>query len=551
METTVNHALQGAGEPPGRANRAALHDSLLSLAVYQGSRVAAMLLTAALLVAINYEVFSRYVFNSPTIWATEYSAYFVVAITFVGAAFAVARDSHIRVTLLLDKVSARARGQIETLAAWLPVVLVLLAAWKTLEFVRAEYLAGTRDFGLLATAMWVPQSAVAIGYVGLLIALALEARKLAGQVSALRSWGGAAALGACALLLCGSAFGLVATRPAQGVAWAVAAVLVASAAWSGAIATLRLLGFAALPVAAYYLASGASLGWQAAALVGVMLYLLFAGIRVAFALGLLGLLGIVFWLPSPTVRVLAERSWSAVHSFELSAIPMFVLMGALLVKSEASGDMFAAMRALFGRVRGGFAFASIGAAGIFAAVSGSSLATAATLGRVAGPEMLDRGYSSRLAFGVLAAGGTLGIIIPPSIAMIVYGSLAGVPITNLFIAGVIPGIVLMILFALVVLGWSIVQPQAAPPARPYSWREKLRNLRAIVPFVLLMVAVLGALYLGVATPTEAGAVGAVAALLLCQWRGALQWRQLVETLEETALVTSFLLLIAVGASQMS
>ncbi|MCM5682734.1 TRAP transporter large permease subunit [Schlegelella sp. S2-27] len=536
-----------------QGNRAGQVQAWLAGAVYNGSRGVAVALVAALLFSINHEVFARYLFNSPTVWVTEYSTYFVVAITFVGAAFAVSRDSHIRVTLWLDHLPADRRRRAELAGAWLALLAVVLIAWKAAEFVHGEYLAGTRDFGLLATPMWVPQSAVAVGYFTLLLALALEACRLAGTTAPARRWAGGAAIALCTAALFAHSFG---TLPGglsahQGVWLAVAALCVASAAWCGLADTARLLAFAALPVGGYYLSAQAPLGWQAAVLVGTMLYLLFAGVRVAFVLSLLGVLGILFWMPSPSLRVLAERSWSAVHTFELSAIPMFVLMGALLVKSDASGEMFGAMRALFGRVRGAFAFASIGAAGVFAAVSGSSLATAATLGRVAGPEMVDQGYDNRLAYGVLAAGGTLGIMIPPSIAMIVYGSLAGVPVTNLFMAGVLPGLLLMALFAVVVCAWIVLRPQDAPAARSYTLTEKWRSLRGVVPFLLLMAAVLGTLYLGIATPTEAGAVGAVAALVLCALRGKLGRRMLVEALEETALVTSFLLLIAVGASQMS
>lgn len=552
METTLQpHAPAGSTDDlaPG-SGHGSPHRTWLSLAVSEGSRWLVVAFTVTLLLIINYEVFARYLFNAPTVWVTEYSTYLVAAMAFLGAAFAVVRDSHIRVTLLLDAVSGARRRRLDQLSAATALLVTLVLAWKSLEFVHGEFTAGTRDFGLMATPMWVPQSVVALGYLGLLLALALQVHHLGGRVGGWRCAPGVVALVLATTVLYGHALGLLPLSPWWGLGGCVAAVLVAVVAWDGWAGVARWLGFACVPVAAYAWSADAPLLWQAMALVLTMLYLLFAGVRVAFVLTLSGLLGVVFWLPSPMLRVLAERSWSAVHTFELSAIPMFVLMGALLVKSEASGDMFAAMRALMGRVRGGFAFASIGAAGIFAAVSGSSLATAATLGRVAGPQMLDHGYDVRLAYGVLAAGGTLGIMIPPSIAMIVYGSLAGVPVTQLFMAGIVPGVVLMGLFALVVWGWLLVRPQAAPPARAYSWREKLDSLKGVIPFMALMACVLGALYFGVATPTEVGAVGALAALGLCHWRRTLDWRALVESLEETALVTSFLLLIAVGAAQM-
>lgn len=525
-------------------------DGRAAALVHQGTRWLVVALATVLLLIINYEVFARYLFNAPTVWVMEYSTYLVAAMTFIGAAFALARDSHIRVTLLLDALPPQGRQRLDYLGAATALLVTLVLAWKSIEFVHGEYEAGTRDFGLMATPMWVPQSVMAVGYLLLVLALALQMRHLAGSSSAIKSMTGGLLLALTLTLLAGQALHLWPLGAVAGLGLIALTVLALSMLWSGVARTLLLVGFVLPPVLVYAVTTDATPAWQAAALVATMLYLLFAGVRVAFVLTWLGLLGVVFWLPSPMVRVLAERAWSAVHTFELSSIPMFVLMGALLVKSEASDDMFGAMRALLGRVRGGLAFASIGAAGIFAAVSGSSLATAATLGRVAGPQMLDQGYSTRLAYGVLAAGGTLGIMIPPSIAMIVYGSLAGVPVTQLFIAGIVPGIVLMLLFALVVLGWLLYDPKAAPPAHAFTWREKLHSLRGVAPFVALMGCVLGALYLGIATPTEAGAVGALAALLLCRWRGTLTVRQFIDTLEETALVTSFLLLIAVGASQM-
>jgi tripartite ATP-independent transporter DctM subunit len=205
----------------------------------------------------------------------------------------------------------------------------------------------------------------------------------------------------------------------------------------------------------------------------------------------------------------------------------------------------------FGRVPGGIAYASVGASTIFAAVSGSSLATAATLGTVACPEMTRRGYSIRLSYGVVAAGATLGILIPPSIAMIIYGTTVGAPVTVLFIAGIVPGLLLTIAFMAGVLVWSKLVPGAAPAGEAYTMADKLRALLGTLPFVVLIVAVLGSLYAGIATPTEAGAIGAAVALVLCLLRRRLTPATLYETALETVRVTSFLLLIVVGASILS
>ncbi|MGB7243454.1 MAG: TRAP transporter large permease, partial [Sulfitobacter sp.] len=193
----------------------------------------------------------------------------------------------------------------------------------------------------------------------------------------------------------------------------------------------------------------------------------------------------------------------------------------------------------------------IGASGVFAAVSGSSVATAATMGAVACPEMTQRGYSPKLTYGVIAAGGTLGILIPPSIAMIVYGTTVGAPVTTLFIAGIVPGLLLMLSFMAVVFIWSMAIPGAAPVGQRYPLNEKLATTIGVLPFIGLILLVLGSLYLGIATPTEAGGIGSVFALILCAWRGKLTWSMLFETSLETVKVTSFLLMIVVGASILS
>jgi tripartite ATP-independent transporter DctM subunit len=173
------------------------------------------------------------------------------------------------------------------------------------------------------------------------------------------------------------------------------------------------------------------------------------------------------------------------------------------------------------------------------------------MGKVAAPEMVARGYSSRLTYGVIGAGATLGILIPPSIAMIIYGTTAGVPVTQLFIAGIIPGLLLSACFMAGVFVWSLLQPEATPPGDAYPLGEKIRGSLAVLPFVLIIVAVLGSLYFGIATPSEAGGVGVAASLVVCLLRGMLTPRAMAEIALETVRITSFLLLIVVGAAIMS
>src|SRR5690606_14740133 len=210
--------------------------------------------------------------------------------------------------------------------------------------------------------------------------------------------------------------------------------------------------------------------------------------------------------------------------------------------------MFDSLVRWFGRTPGGLAHASAGASAIFAAVSGSSIATAATLGKVACPEMIERGYSPRLTYGVTGAGATLGILIPPSIPMIIYGTTVGASVTHLFMGGVLPGLLLMSMFMLTALVWALGWRGSAPVARAYTLKEKLVSSTGMVPFAAIIFVVLGSMYAGIATPTEAAAIGALAAYVLCLVRKKIDVGGLFAVALDTAKVSAMLLLIVVGAS---
>jgi tripartite ATP-independent transporter DctM subunit len=298
-----------------------------------------------------------------------------------------------------------------------------------------------------------------------------------------------------------------------------------------------------------------SLGLSATLMVLLLLLFLFSGVRVAFALGIIGLLGLVFLLPglkSPE-RMMATIAWSAINTFTLTPVPLFVLMGEFLVLARLDQSIFGTLSLWLGNIRASLCHATTVSCALFAAMSGSSLATAATLGLVAAPEMLKRGYSKGLTYGSIAAGGTLGILIPPSITMIIYGNLAGVSIGHCFIAGVIPGILCMVTFILLVDIWSRVRPGSMPMVESSKIKMKVKlfeSLRMIPPFIIIF-AVLGGIYLGVTTPTEAGAIGALCAFILCLMTRTLSWSSLWKVLLSTVRTTSFIMLIVAGASIVS
>jgi tripartite ATP-independent transporter DctM subunit len=319
-------------------------------------------------------------------------------------------------------------------------------------------------------------------------------------------------------------------------------------AWSGLRTTLHVVFLLGVLAALYWLVRGQPLTLVGTLLVVSMIFLLLFGVRIALALGLVGMLGVFFLLSRPQLSLMAERAWSSTNTFTLSAVPMFIFMGGLLLRSGIVSGMFDSLVRWFGRTPGGLAHASAGASAVFAAVSGSSIATAATLGKVACPEMIERGYSPRLTYGVTGAGATLGILIPPSIPMIIYGTTVGASVTHLFMAGILPGLLLMSMFMLAALVWALGWRGAAPMGRAYSLKEKLLASTGMVPFAAIIFIVLGSMYAGIATPTEAAAIGAAAAYVLCLIRGKINMAGLFEVAMDTAKVTAMLLLIVVGAS---
>lgn len=510
------------------------------------SRLLGMLSVFAMLVAICIEVLSRSLLGTATIWVTEVTTYLVVVTTFIGAAFAESRGANVRIELLVDSLRPHRRQVLMSALRWIATAAVLVALWRFADFLTQNYASGARSWSLLNTPLWIPQTSALVGLTGLSCVLALggsPARHKAGYVLFL--------IVLTVVLLDGLQLIHIGVSPPQGVALIAAATLLIALLCSGFTVAATAVGVIAPILVAFLLASGASLGVKSALLIGALFVLLLSGLPVTFSLMATGIITMVMWFPPSSLNYVGERAWEAVNIFELAAIPMFVLMGSVLVRSNASTEMFMATKVGMGRIRGGLAHASVLASGIFAAVSGSSLATAATMGRVAAPEMLNEGYRPELTFGVLAAGGTLGILIPPSIAMIIYGPLAGVPVTELFMAGVLPGCLMMAVFSLVVVLWLTIDRNAAPAGTGYSLIEKLTALKGVLPFVLLMVIVLGSLYAGIATPTEAGAVGVLGAVLISVLRGTFSLREMLAALEESALATSFLLMIAVGAAVMS
>jgi tripartite ATP-independent transporter DctM subunit len=309
-------------------------------------------------------------------------------------------------------------------------------------------------------------------------------------------------------------------------------------------------------------------------IIGVMGIVLFmTGMPIAFALGLTAITSILLFLDPSEFELFGKFLYDATNDFGLLAIPLFVLMGNMFGGSTASKQLFAAGEAWLSRIRGGLGMSSVLACSVFAALTGSSPATSAAIGRIAIPGMQERGYSSRIAAGAIAAGGTLGILIPPSVTLILYGIAAEVSIGQLFAAGIIPGILVTILFCIwIFIAVTREQRQAAKQPVPatatpagagagvgahqqiatpgaytapvYTWSQRFSSLVKVLPFLALILAILGVLYTGIATPSEAAAVGVVLVILLIgvAYRG-LTGRQFLHVLLETTNQSTMILTI--------
>ena len=283
-----------------------------------------------------------------------------------------------------------------------------------------------------------------------------------------------------------------------------------------------------------------------------LLFLLFAlGLEISISLGLAGVVGLLY-LKGWTVGmgVVGSIAWTNATSFSFIAVPLFVFMSGILLHSGIGKGLFTAVARWVGFLPGGLAVASIFSCAIFAAVSGSSVATAATIGMIAIPEMERRGYGRPLIIGSIAAGGTLGILIPPSVPMIIYGVMTETSVGHLYMAGIIPGIVLALMFAVYVVVYALIWPEKAPRVAEDrgSFRDKLRSFGEVAPVAILIFVVLGSMYLGIVTPTEASALGSVVSMLLAFWYGNLSWRALDQTFRETVRTTSMVMLIILFAA---
>ena len=284
-------------------------------------------------------------------------------------------------------------------------------------------------------------------------------------------------------------------------------------------------------------------------LVAALFLILASGVWIGLTLSGVAWIGMQLFSSRPAGDAMAVTTWGSSSSWTLTALPLFIWMGEILFRTRLSQDMFRGLAPWMQRLPGRLLHTNVVGCAIFAAVSGSSAATCATIGKMSLPELAKRGYPDDISIGSLAGAGTLGLLIPPSIIMIVYGVIADVSIAELFIAGIVPGIMLALLFSGYIVVWSLRNPTLVPPAdAPMSLAEKLAESKSLIPVILLIAAVLGSIYLGIATATEAAAVGVVGALVLSGLQGSLTWAAFRDALMGGTRLYCMIALILAGAS---
>jgi C4-dicarboxylate transporter DctM subunit len=282
--------------------------------------------------------------------------------------------------------------------------------------------------------------------------------------------------------------------------------------------------------------------------IGILFIFLFSGMPIGIAMGMVGFAGFAFLRGlDSALGILTTVPYRTFASYDFSVVPLFILMGAFCFHAGLSKDLYNTVYRWLGHFRGGLALATVGACAGFAAVSGSSTATAATMGVVALPEMKRYGYDPALATGSVAAGGTIGILIPPSVGLIVYGIIAEQSIGRLFLAGFIPGVLEAVFYMITIFIICRLNPRLGPPGPISSWRERIVSLKSTWVILLLFVLVLGGIYFGIFTPTEAAGVGAFGAFLSALLRGKLDRKAIQESLFETLRNTAMILIIVLGA----
>ena len=456
---------------------------------------------------ITTDVVLRYFFNRPIKGSYELVEFMLVVLVYLGLAYTQTNKGHVSVSLFTNKLSPGALSVVHSATHLLSLGIFVLITWRGIIQAQALRANGTTsDLLFIPTYpfMWV----VVFGSALLCVIFLTDFLDALGNAiqRCTRAWLWLALAGVFALL--------VFTIP----------IWFSWLPWDISRPAMGLVG------------------------IGLLLLLLFSSMPIGPVMGLIGFVGFsVLVNPDASFSILGTTPYRSASNHAMSTIPLFVLMGLLCFHADLSKDVYSTLRKWLGRLPGGLAMSTVGGCAGFAAVSGSSLATAVTMGSISLPEMRRYKYADSLACGCVAAGGSIGILIPPSIAFIIYASLTEESIGKLFIAGVIPGIMEAVFYIITIYIICKIKPEMGPPGPSSTLREKLVSLKDTWGILVLFVLVIGGIYAGIFTPTEAAGVGAFGALLLGFLKRKLNGKKILNSLADACKNTAMLLLMLIGA----
>lgn len=469
--------------------------------------VAAAVLVFMMLMTAT-DVCMRYIFGNPITGAYEIMEFMMAVLGAFGFAYTGIKNEHISVEILVSRFSSKIQFVIKSITRIFSLGIFSLITWQSVVHAEKLRLGGNASESLLIP-IFPFVYVVAFGSAVFCLVLLLDTVHDLRQVTQGTRWE---------------------VRLPSLITIALVVVIFAAPVFKGLI-PWRLAPFDA-------------------GLFGIflLLVLLFSGLPIGMCMGLVGFLGLAYVVGlKPGLGVMGTVPHNTVSSYSLSVVPLFILMGTLCYQSGLTEEIYYAVHKWVGSFRGGLAMATVGACALFAAVSGSSLATTATMGRVALPEMKKFKYSAHLASGCIAAGGSIGILIPPSIILVIYAILTEQSIGKLFLAGFIPGVLEAVFYIATIYILCRHNPLMGPKGPRSTFKEKMVALKAAWGVVVLFLLVIGGIYLGVFTPTEAAGVGAFGAFLFSLFKGKLNWEGFTAGLDETIRTTAMMFVILIGA----
>ena len=476
---------------------------LSTFLVYMG---AGLSLAMALIVILD--ILLRLILNNPILGVIELETFMLAILCFFSLAYTKTQEGHVRVDLFVGKLSPKFQAVINAIFLILGIFVFGVLAWQYVRQTLEAVEAGEASI-VMNWPMWPLYLVTSLGCA--MMALVLLSQFLDNQNRLMSSFSG--------------------SKSWSFLIFPLSVVIIVSP-W-----LLNLFSIHLAPMSTGVI------------MVCFMLALLFLGMPVAFTMGLIGILGTWYLAGLDTcMGVIRMAVYGSVANYFFCVVPFFILMGFFCLKAGVSQRLYQAGNKWFGQMPGGLAIGTIAGCGGFAAICGDSMATAATMGSVSLPEMKANNYDDALATGSVAAGGTLGILIPPSLGFIVYGIITEESVGKLFMAGIIPGVLLTVLFATSVFIRCKSNPGLGPKAPKFSFKEKIISIRNVWPVMILFMLVIGGIYLGFFTPTEAGGVGVIGAFVIALFSKEFSWKQFLEALMSATQITSMIACILIGVT---